>query len=210
MKIICKTTLLAPAPPFVGTRIGIKLDDPASLTWGIGKFTLADGHGSATISWGDGSQEQVTGGELTHTYPRPGEYEVRITDDIKDICCLYSASTEKTTFIEMVREFSTNATALATISGTCLAGAANLKTLKCEGSWVKSMLGRAFANCSSVIGRVDFLGAVTLGPNTFTGCTGITEIHFAEANEAAIKAQSSWESSHHTFGAPNAVISFDL
>ena len=72
----------APVPPFVGTRISIRLDDPASLTWGMQNIQLASGHEKSVIEWGDGSRDEVTlNGARTHAYARAGKYEVRISND---------------------------------------------------------------------------------------------------------------------------------
>ena len=80
---ITKTTRLMSAHE---TRIKIKLDDPASLTWGMYSLTLAEGHEKAVIDWGDGTRTEVTAtGAQEHTYAQPGEYEVRISDGIATI-----------------------------------------------------------------------------------------------------------------------------
>ena len=46
---ITKKTRLLP-PPFIGTRIMIRLDDPESLTWGMKNLTLAEGREKAIIN----------------------------------------------------------------------------------------------------------------------------------------------------------------
>ena len=84
--IITKTLTLvaAPVPPFIGTKVMLNATAD-SLVWGIDTADPAEEvSDTVRIEWGDG--EVYIGpneiGNLTHTYPGPGVYEVKISDDI--------------------------------------------------------------------------------------------------------------------------------
>ena len=209
MKIICKTTLL-PFPP--GTRIRIRLDDPASLTWGIFSLTLAEGHSKAVIDWGDGITVETAEAQLTHTYAQPGEYEVRISDDIAMLSC--SGDTETSPFhviyAPMIREFRTNATLLEKLGDLCFYEATNIGVFRCEGSALSVVGVSGFGNCPSLVGRVDLPGLVNIDVRAFVGCVNVTELHFRAADEEVIKSSFRWKKSVGKFGAPNATSFFDL
>lgn len=215
MKASIKVKVIAdptPPPPFVGTRIRIRLDDPQSLTWGMSELLLAEGHESAAVDWGDGNLQEITGGEITHTYAKPGEYDVLISDDIMSLSCSASSDTSvfHNVYAPMIRECCTNATELDRLAKNCFMEAVNLRTFSCEGSVLRELGGRAFGKSSSFLKRIDFPNVVSVGSNTFYSSTDLTELHFGLANEEVIKASSAWESSGHKFGAANATVYFDL
>ena len=208
MNIITKKVRLLSAP-FVGTRIRIKLDDPESLTWGISYLALADGCENALIDWGDGSRTVLAESrEAVHDYQAIGEYEVRISDNIKSLrCSNASSSVFQSVYTPLINRFVTNANTLTALGKDCLHGATNLIGFNCEGSELGTIAANSFADCSSLFGRVDLPTVVALAGNAFINCPGITELHFSEANEAAISALSGYATK---FGAENATISFDL
>ena len=205
--------LAAPEPPFVGTSIGIAVDDPGALTWGIGGLMLANGHEKAVIAWGDGTQDEILGnGSVTHTYARTGEYEVRISDDIASITCSSGAVTSDfyAVYAPMIRTFVTTGTLLSDIRANCFYGTVNLTSVRFDGVGLRSIQVRAFGRCASLAGRIDLPQVVRLVAISFVECPGITELHFSAANEAAIRALPGWESSGGKFGAENATVRFDL
>lgn len=212
MHIITRKITLLPAP-FTGTRIRIRIDDPASLTWGIHYLALSTDHTTAVIDWGDLSSSEVTTfGSVTHAYARTGEYEVRISDDLESLRCSTTSATSpfRSVYAPMIREFRTNATLLETLEDNCFRGATNLSAFRCEGSRLCTLEVRTFGQCASLNGRLDFANADYIATNTFDGCPGIAELHFGKANEETIKSLSSWEASGGKFGAANAIIRFDL
>lgn len=205
--------LAAPEPPFTGTRIGIALGDPGSLTWGICALTLAEGHAGAVVDWGDGTCSELTeSGQPTHDYAKAGEYEVRISDDVSSLA--FSAKTTTSVFrlvyAPMIRSFRTTARHLATLGANCLYNAENLAEFRGEGPGPRTLDSRAFGLCPSLRGRLDFPHVDCLAANAFISSPGITELHFGAANEAAIRALPAWEASGGRFGAANATVSFDL
>lgn len=209
MIITKKTRLLAAHD----TRIRIKLDDPSSLTWGIYNLTMSEGHEKAVIDWGDGMQSEIhEGGQLTHTYAQPGEYEVHISDDIASLGFSYltTPSPFKDVYAAMIREFHTTAAHLDALEMFCFEKATNLCAFECEKSGLRKLNSRLFWNCTSLAGRIDLPGIVDVASATFSHATGISELHFSAANEATIKALPDWESTSGKFGAANATVYFDL
>ena len=208
MNIITKKVTLRPAP-FVGTRIKIKLEDPESLTWGMSNLTLAEGCERAIIDWGDGSRTELSEtGEAIHDYAAPGEYEVRISDDIVRICCSGGPTTPYyTAYAPMIRACITKAARLGYIHSRCFLNAVNMDAFICEGSGVTVIGSFSFRDCVSLKGRLDLRGIDSVMVNAFTSATGITELHFSEANKAAIMALDGYGTA---FGAPNAAVVCDL
>ena len=206
MKIICKTTLL-PAP-FVGTRIRIRLDDPASLTWGIYSFVLADGESSVTIDWGDGMVQTFTETqEISHTYPAIGIYEVKISDSIAALRCSSSAADPLyyDGFAPCILSCETNAAKLIKIDRFCFMGARNMVTFNCNDSGVTELSTRCLRECESLSGSVGLKPVTSINSTTFAESPGITELVFSQANYDIISALSGFETQ---FGALNATISF--
>ena len=192
------------------TRIRIKVDDPASLTWGIRTLSLAEGHERAVIDWGDGSRTEVTAdGAQEHAYAQTGEYEVRISDDLASLCFSAKAgsSVYRTVYAPMIRAFRSTATLIDQLANGEFYDAANLSAFSCAGTGVREIATRAFTGCTSLVGRLDLPGVERITGTSLSGCTGITELHFSEAHEETIKALSGYETH---FGATNAEVVFDL
>ena len=202
---ITKKTRLLP-PPFVGTRIGIKLTD--SLTWGIYSIALAEGSPAVLIDWGDGTRQSYTEvSGLTHEYAASGEYEVRISDDISRVSMNWDNDPMKLA----VKSFATNATKLKLLPIDTFAGCANLSALEiAREAALYKVLTRSFEGCVSLPSEIRLYPVTTLAGNVFGGCPQIKTLRFSKANEEAIKALPAWESSGHKFGAENATVSFDL
>ena len=206
--IITKKVRLIPAP-FIGTRIRIKLDDPESLTWGMGLLTLHEDREKVVIDWGDGNTTELSDDDkATHTYSQTGEYEVRISDDIVEIRCSGGTGTPYyTTYTPMIRACITNAARLDYIDNRCFLNAVNMDAFICEGSGVTMIGSYSFKDCVSLKGRLDLRGIDSVMANSFASATGITELHFSEANKAEIMALDGYDTG---FGAPNATVLCDL
>ena len=89
-----------------------------------------------------------------------------------------------------------------------------LETLGEIPSGVKCLKTANFRLCTSLTERIDLPHIETLDyPNAasapFVGCTGITEIHFAESHKESIQASIGWQKSQN-LGAVNATVFFDL
>ena len=211
--IITKKVMLKPAPIARETKIVLNFSDPASLTWGIFRAELDEGSAMVAINWGDGTNiETAEVDHLTHTYPRTGVYEVRISDDIKSMRCsnITSGTAYHDTYPKMIQEVKITATKLKTLSMPCFGYASNLQVFNCIDSGINTLEARSFIQCKSLDGKLYFPLVDMIEDNVFNGCTRITELHFAKANEETIKALPAWESSDHNFGASNAVVKFDL
>ena len=203
---ITKTTRLLSAHE---TRIRIKLDDPESLTWGMSTLTLAEGHEKAVIDWGDGTRTEVTAtGAQEHTYAQPGEYEVRLSDDISALACSVKVNTSpfRSVYAPMIREVRTTAALLAQLGAFCFGNATNLSAFTCERSALHSLATSAFSTCTSLAGRLDFPCADNIASKVFYESPGITELHFSAANKATIEALPGYDTA---FGAENADVFFD-
>ncbi len=203
---ITKTTRLWPARE---TRIKIKLDDPASLTWGMATLTLAEGHEKAIVDWGDGTRTEVTArGGQTHTYAEVGEYEVRLSDDISSLICSAKTNTSpfRSVYAPMIREVRTTAAFLDELGALCFGNATNLSAFTCEKSALRSLATGVFSTCPSLAGRLDFPCADDIAAKAFYDAPGITELHFSEAHEDAIRALPGYDTA---FGAENADVFFD-
>ena len=204
MKIICKTTLL-PEVQFIGTRIGLRFDDPASLDWGI--FTAGAVPGTVTeIDWGDGTTERVSSiSQLVHTYPSVGEYEVRLSDTVTTLR-LSNISGAFTDYAKRIVSFITNSVNLNSIGALCFNGVSGLETVDLRNSNVTTLNTRCFDGCVSLSGRLDLPKVNSIFATAFKGCVNITELHFAKSNEAVISALTGFDT---LFGAVNARPFFD-
>ena len=83
--IVKKVRLVAaPVPRQFGTDLTVEV--PEELPeFGIATATLAEGHSSLTVTWGDGEETIVTDAAqfpLIHTYAAPGRYTIHLSDDI--------------------------------------------------------------------------------------------------------------------------------
>ena len=98
----------------------------------------------------------------------------------------------------------------------CMEGCTALTSLAGLPRSLVQIRARAFAGCTAATGRVDLpnvrqIGIGDDGPEKapFLNCAGISEIHFAAANEAAVKASPAYLADPH-LGAANATLYFDL
>jgi len=176
--------------------------------------------------------------KLEHVYAKPGYYLVSVSDDLMTFGVgLSSDETFTLKYAPMVLEAlsrgkldrfrsssfmgAVNLTRVdmtGTTAGSVLAktfsGCTNLASLSGLPPTIERLSSSCFSNCSSLRGRVDFPSVASILANSedarpFFGCDGITEIHFAAANEAYIKDTLAW-SVDPKLGAANATIFFDL
>lgn len=209
---ITKKTRLLPVP-FVGTRIKIKLDDPESLEWGMDFVILAEECSSVTIDWGDGTMEQFDGTTSPiHAYPRCGTYEVVLSDDLTSFRCsnVTASSPFQAIYAKRIVGVKSNARKLDMIPGMAFYCCENLTEFDIDETSVSMLATRAFYRCTGLMGALRFPAVTSINAMTFTGCTGITELHFGKVNEATLRALPAWESSGGRFGAENATVYFDL
>lgn len=213
MKITCKTTLL-PAVPFVGTRIRVRIPHgpDAPMAFSIYNATAS---GGSEIDWGDGTVEPFTRLNRTvHNYASPGLYEVRIKEGVTTLVMVYRAHDYDTLYAPAIISFCSNDPQLVTLGGWSFLGARNMIGLDMSESKVNALNSGIFKNCTSLSGEFYFPCVknmiATLGDLPFEGCTGgITKIHFAEANKAAILATGILDLDP-TLGSGTAEVVFDL
>ena len=196
MIIIKKTVRLvaAPEPAFAGTRITILVPDD-SRVFGIGAVYLAEGCGRAEVDWGDGSEPTILDGDasqLTHEYAAGGRYVVSFSDDVRSISANSSRTPDEylNVYTPMIERIVSTADRLSTVGSRAFKGATSLVEAR-----FKSVALLPAPNAANV---------------QFVGCDALREIHFAAANEEAIKATTGWARSEGTLGAPSATIYFDL
>lgn len=194
LTIIFNIGALPPEPAFAGTQFTILVPDD-SRTFGIGAVYLAEGRESATVDWGDGSEPTVLDGDasqFTHEYAAGGRYTVSFSDDVRSISVNSSKTPEEylNVYTPMIERVVSTAETLTTIPSRAFKGATSLVEAR-----FKSVSMLPAPNATNV---------------QFVGCDALREIHFAAANEEAIKATTGWARSEGTLGAENATIRFDL
>ena len=215
--IITKKVTLLPAP-FVGTKVKIHLDD--NLLFNVRGAKLADGRTSIKVEWGDGTTEDFNG-DLTaaaHTYPAPGDYIISISDDVRNfgIGGVTDASVHSSVYAPMVIEIVSNAKLLTLLPGYAFNNCRNMTLFDVNGASVSAIGIGAFKNCVSLDGELffpkvsDIQGSASKMP--FSGCTGITALHFAEEHQEEIKASEPYNADeNHTLGTGvKDVCQFDL
>ena len=212
---ITKKTRLLPAP-FVGTILDVSIDE--GLVFKIRIAHLAEGREHITVDWGDGTREVFDGdvSAVLHTYPAQGDYSIRFSDDVEYLAIsnYNSKSTYYTVYAPMVRGFYSNAKRLRTIDPCAFRHCVNLSSLDVQKADVVAINEWAFEDCRSLPNELSFPAVKDIQGTTdalpFAGCSGITALHFAKANEEAIRALPLWEPTGGNFGAENATVYFDL
>lgn len=207
MKIICKTTLL----PFFRTKLKIALAED-KLNFKIASLETAPGSEKFTIDWGDGtSQEEIGTTGLGHIYPQPGEYVIRISDDISALVAV-DATEEMQFFAPCYLSFWSNATQLKILKSQAFRNCANLTMADFAASAINNLYPGVFYGCTALPSVIYMPKVNTFhGPGMvppFKGCSQITELHFSAANEAAIKASTTW-AKDPTIGTGTATCFFD-
>ena len=215
MNIITKKVRLIPAP-FVGSILKIQLGQIRNFKFRKG--LLADGCERVVIDWGDGSTEEFTESfsGVEHNYADQGNYAIRISDGSKYIGIGHIEDDDEfcTVYAPMVVGFYSNAQNMNTLSAYTFKKCVNLAEFDVSASAINKIGKGAFTGCSKLVGKLYFPKVDNLeeaeGTMPFTGCSGITELHFAKEHELEIKSLDVWELSNHNFGAENAAIFFDL
>lgn len=215
MKITVKTQLLSAAPPFVGTRLGIEIDEPidGKYLYGLYSAQLADGCDSVTVDWGDGKTETVAElSRLVHEYDAPGRYEVKVSDEVKTLVLSALSDQEGYPALKIIRQLTSivcNATKLTSFGRNFCNAATSLHTLDLSQSPVSILGALAFSGCTALPSEVRLRPVTTLPANAFKGCSQIGVLHFATSSEAVITSSTGYKSDP-TFGTGTAILKFDL
>lgn len=216
MKLICKTTILAPEPPpFVGTVLRVEVP-PEKAAFGIFSATLAEGSTGITVDWGDETPPQVVTSDdfpLIHTYAAAGRYEIRLSDDIAALGVSSTTSSVVGEYKLFLIGVEITAKRLVEIAGFCFYNCGNLLGFAAPDNNIAIIGSCSFTNCGKLVSPiflpdlVEFAGSGSKAP--FRGDEGILEIHLGGANEETIRALPNF-ADNPTLGAPNATLSFDL
>ena len=237
MKVRVVASPLPPPPTFTGTRLTVVARE-GEMTFRIVNAKKAASRETVRVDWNDGIVDEIAGdiSNLEHTYEEEGVYEIEIGDDIESLL-LYKLSSVGGYKPRLAHLFS-NATLLTQSPTSCFREAVNLVDFDLRDCGLTALGVMAFAQCPSLrsvaglprgltslgnvtfkdctglSGRIDLpqietLDYVAAGGATFSGCTGIEEIHFAKAHEESIKASRGYAAAP-TLGAANATVSFDL
>jgi hypothetical protein len=210
MRITCKSTLL----PFVGTQFVIETT-AENLKWGIYQGQLAEGHAQGIVSWGDGTVETVTNlTRKTHTYPAPGRYTVKLSDDFGTLAVSFNVKTFDyyKVYAPMVREFHTTAENMTSFGNYFLMNGLNLSVLDLRAPNIRVLKADGFKGCASLTGELafPFVTSLTGVIPPFRECMGgITKIRFPESAEAAITGSQVYRNDP-TLGTGTAVCEFNL
>lgn len=207
MKITCKAKLL----PFFRTKLKVALTED-KLNFKIASLETAPGVEKFTIDWGDGtSQEEISSTGLGHVFALPGVYEIRLSDDIAAMTAV-DATEEMQFFSPCYLSFWSNATKLTTLKSQAFRNCTNLTTAEFAASEINNLYPGVFYGCTSLPSVIYMPKVNTFhGPGVvppFKGCSQITELHFSAANEAAIKASTTW-AKDKTIGTGTATCYFD-
>jgi len=178
--IIKKVTLLdAPAPTFVGTRITVSVEE-GSMAYGLARGEMAEGSEKVTVDWGDGTVESVAGiGEMVHAYASPGEYVIRLSDDLASLAASSASigSPFEAVYPSRVTGLFSNATKLTALLPHAFRNCVRLASLDLSGSAIASFGNYAFM-ANAALGSLDKLprGLATLKPYVFSKCTGLRRL----------------------------------
>ena len=134
-----------------GTILAVEASS-ASMTVRIARGDLADGSGSVTVDWGDGRKSEYSQiRDARHTYANPGEYMVRISDDLRSFGFTDSSPSGAVPERDMLRE------------------------LISLGSKVTSIAGYGFNNCHCMRGVMNLPNVTSIGGYAFGTTLGITD-----------------------------------
>ena len=215
MKITVKTKLLSAVPPFVGTRLGIEIDEPidGKYLYGLYSAQFADGCDSVTVDWGDGKTETVAElSRLVHEYDAPGRYEVKVSDEVKTLVLSALSDQEGYPALQIIRQLTSivcNATKLTTFGRNCCNAATSLRTLDLSQSSVSLLGAFAFSGCTALPSEVLLKPVTSVTATSFKGCSQIDVLHFATSSETTITTSAGYKSDP-TFGTGTAILKFDL
>ena len=210
------TLVAGPAPTDPCTLLTVRTS-PGAMEFGFESLTLADDSDSLTLDWGDGSVETITETvrERTHAYAAAGLHIIRLSDDIRALQVTgdYDPTYAFARYRLLPVVFRSTATRLTSLGSMALAGCTNLTSFDVSTAPVAQLAESPLYGCSALTGELRF-PSVNAFPRSqsvqpFAGCTGLGRIRFAAANEAAIKATSSYQADP-TLGSVNAAVTFDL
>ena len=227
-----------PVPQFVGTRITIEVPPDTlrwgfqSATLAEGSTALTIDWGDGTVETLSGTITRPV-----HDYAAAGRYTVEISDDIQAFAPSSTGGDVKTVYAPMIRAYECLTAKVTTLGSFSMVGLANMTVLDLRRTSIEAIGASAFQNCTAlesldglpqglrklsnmcfksctgITGKVylpcvDTLSGTSASSAPFIGCTGITEIHFAEANRAAIESSQIYQIDNH-LGAANATVVFD-
>ena len=214
--IVKKVRLVAgPVPRQFGTDLTVEV--PEELPeFGIATATLAEGHSSLTVSWGDGEETIVTDAAqfpLIHPYAAPDRYTIHLSDDISMLAVSDVIGSAVEAYKPFLIALRSDAQVLTSTGEFCCHVCSNLAEFDIRNSSIVKIGRTSMKNCVSLPARLYFpnVNVVEGGglQAPFKGCTSVMEIHFAKANEEAITSSPDFAKSP-TLGAPNATLFFDL
>lgn len=132
-----------------GTMLAVEASEEC-MTVQIARGELAEGSSSVTVNWGDGSKSEYSRiSNARHTYAKPGEYRIIISDDL---CSFgYSESSGTGPVRDMVRE------------------------LIALGSKVTAISTYGFNNCHKMRGVINLPNVTSIGGYAFGTTLGISD-----------------------------------
>ena len=215
VRVVAQTPPPPPPPPQRGTFLTIE-PTADSLTYGNYTGTLADGCSEVTYDWGDGTVETFESfTHIAHTYAQPGRYVVKISDNLSVLGCSAPVGqpVESKVYSKLLKEVFCNAEKITVFNNGGFRQSENLVRFDIADSAVTTLRSHLCYGCTRLAGKIDLPHVIDAeGGNTsapFVGCDALEELCFAKANEQAIRNSAAFKA-EPPFGAPNAVISFDL
>ena len=134
-----------------GTILAVEASS-ACMTVSIAKGALASGSTSVRVLWGDGKSNEYAGiSNATHTYSRPGEFRIMISDDLSSFGFTDTSPASVVPERDMLRE------------------------LVSLGSKVTSIAAYGFNNCHNMRGVMNLPNVTNIGSYAFGTTLGITD-----------------------------------
>ena len=214
MKIVCKTRIVEPERKVL--RLGIEVTAEENA-YGVFVADCAEGCEAVTADWGDGCVEALPGmRSVAHAYDVPGRREVRLSDDVGalQLCAPMPGNKFNYLYPKRLRTVEINSVRLVTFKNYAFAQCVNLETVKVRTAASLTLPNYCFKNCTALHhvelpSVTDIADIGTDNELPFYGCAAELEIHFARANEAAIRATAVF-GKYPTLGAERAVVKFDM
>jgi len=133
------------------TRLAVEASSDC-MTVRIARGDLAPGSASVTVNWGDGTKSVYSRiADARHTYERPGEYRIAISDDLCSFGFTESSPSGPVPERDMLRE------------------------LVSLGSKVTAISTYGFNNCHRMRGVINLPNVTSIGSYTFGTTLGITD-----------------------------------
>jgi len=134
-----------------GTLLAVEASSDC-MTVRIARGDLAPGSTSVTVGWGDGTKSVYSRiSNAQHTYEKPGEYRIAISDDICSFGFTESSPSGPVPERDMLRE------------------------LVSLGSKVTSIASYGFNNCKNMRGVMNLPNVTSIGSYAFGSTLGITD-----------------------------------